>query len=260
MTGIGKTLRLARVLPPERGTVIIPVDHPIEGYYAELEDPTRIVKDMVEGGADAILLRRGTLSKVHSIIAGKLGVIYRVTGATGTSADTFYQMLISSVEEALRLGADAIVDTVTVGHPQENEMFHWFGMLSDEAHEHELPLLGEVEVWGKVTENRAELMRQGARSLAEEGADFIKSYFPQEHDYYRKIISNSLVPVIAAGGARMNSAREVLEFVKRVMDAGARGTVIGRNTWQYKEPKKMIKAIAKIVKENASVEEALKIL
>jgi class I fructose-bisphosphate aldolase len=58
----------------------------------------------------------------------------------------------------------------------------------------------------------------------------------------------------------MKSEREFLQFVKRIMDAGSVGTSIGRNIWQYKEPKKMIRAMSKIVKEHASVDEALKAL
>lgn len=259
LVDVGKSVRLGRVLPKE-GTVIVPIDHGIEAYYQELEEPRKLAKDFVDAQADAILLRRGTLVKVHDVIAGKMGIIYRVNGATGTSADTSYQMLISSVKEALRLGADAIVDTVTIGHPKENEMVQWFGMLSDEAHEQELPLLGEVEVWNKVTEGRAELTRQGTRSLGEEGADFVKVYFPEDVDYYSKVVKYSLVPVVAAGGAKMDSARQVLEFVKRIMEAGSVGTSIGRNIWQYKEPKKMIRAMSKIVKEHASIDDALKVL
>ena len=248
---------MARVLPRD-GTVIVPIDHGIEAYYPELENPEKLVREFVEAGADAILLRRGTLFRVHNLL-GKTGIVYRVTGATGTSADMSYQMLVSSVEEALRVGADAIVDTVTAGHPKEHEMFQWFGMLSDEAHEHEMPLLGEVEVWSKTTEDRAELTRLATRSLGEEGADLVKVYFPDNLDYYSKIVKYSLVPVVAAGGAKMSSERQILEFVKRIMDAGSVGTSIGRNIWQYKEPKKMIRAMSKIVKEHASVDEALKV-
>jgi DhnA family fructose-bisphosphate aldolase class Ia len=197
---------------------------------------------------------------VHKLIAGKTGIIYRVTGATGTSADTADQQLISSAEEALRYGADAIVYTITIGHPKEADMFQRFGILSDEAREREIPLIGEVEPWSKTTEDKGELMRQGVRSLGEEGADIVKSYFFGNTDFYSKIVKYSLVPVVAAGGAKMDSARDVLEFVKHIMVAGSRGTSIGRNIWQYKEPKKMIHAMAKIVKEGASVDEALKTL
>lgn len=259
MTGIGKKIRLARIMPSNR-SIIVPIDHGVEAYYPELEDPSSLVKEFIEAKADAVLVRRGTLFKVQDILAGKIGIVYRVTGATGTSADPADQMLIATVEEALRDGADCLVYTITVGHPQENEMFRRFGILSDEAHEHEIPLMGEVEPWSKSTESKAELLRQGTRSLCEEGADVMKCYFPEELDYYRKIVKYSLVPVVAAGGAKMNTGREVLQFVKNVMDAGAIGTSIGRNIWQYKEPKKMINAISKVVKEGASVDEALKAL
>jgi len=259
MTGIGRSIRLARVMP-SNGSVIVPIDHGIEAYYPELEDPSRLVREFVEAKADAILLRRGTLFRVHDILAGKAGIVYRITGATGTSTDPADQMLVSSVDEAMRDGADCLVYTITMGHPNEHEMFRRFGILSDEAHEHEIPIMGEVEPWSKSTANKAELIRQGTRSLCEEGADLMKCYFPGEVDYYRNIVKYSLVPVVAAGGVKMNTGREVLEFVKRVMDAGAKGTSIGRNIWQYKEPKKMINAISKVVKESASVDEALKAL
>ena len=255
MSGIGKRIRMRRILP-ENGTVIVPIDHAIEAYYPELEEPDRLAREFVEAKADAVLVRRGTLFRIYGTVAGKMGIVYRVTGGTGTSADPSYQVLVSSVKEALRLGADAIVDTVTIGHPKEHEMFHSFGMLSDEAREHELPLLGETELWSKTTENKAELTRQGVRILGEEGADLVKCYFPDDLDYYSKIVKHSLVPVIAAGGSKMNSGREVLEFVKHVMDAGSVGTCIGRNIWQNSEPKKMIKAISRIVKEHATVNEA----
>jgi len=259
MTDIGKKIRLARIMPSNR-SVIVPIDHAIEAYYPELEDPSKLVREFVEAKADAILLRRGTLFKVQDIVAGKIGIVYRVTGATGTAADPSDQMLISSVGEALRDGADCLVYTITIGHPKESEMFRRFGVLSDEAHEYEIPLMGEIEPWSKSSENKAELLRQGTRSLCEEGADLMKCYFPEDLDYYKKIVRYSLVPVVAAGGAKMNSARDVLEFVKRVMDAGAIGTSIGRNIWQYKEPKKIIQAISKVVKEGASVDDALKAL
>jgi DhnA family fructose-bisphosphate aldolase class Ia len=259
MAAVGKSIRLARVLPTN-GTVIVPMDHGIEAYYPELENPEQLVRDFVEAKADAILLRRGTLIRTYPLIAGKIGIVYRVTGATGTAADAADQQLVSSADEALRYGADAIVYTLTMGHPKEAEMFQRFGVLSDEAREVGIPLIGEVEPWSKSTEDKGELMRQGVRSLSEEGADIVKSYFFGDNDFYRKIVKYSLVPVVAAGGVKMESARDVLEFVKRIMTAGSRGTTIGRNTWQYKEPKKMIQAMSKIVKEGASVDEALKAL
>ncbi|MGC8599606.1 MAG: class I fructose-bisphosphate aldolase [Nitrososphaeria archaeon] len=258
---VGKEIRIGKIIRDKR-TIIVPIDHPIEGYYKELENPINVIQEMINGGADAVLLRRGTLLKAYSYIAGKLGVVYRVSGATGTSGDLGDQRILSSVIEALRYGADAVVYTIILGHPKENDMFQDFSRLVEDADEFGLPVIGEVDIWEKANVDRFEYLRQGVRALGEEGASLIKSYFPdyQEKEHYKELIKYSLVPVVAAGGAKMDSPLKVLEFVKAVMDAGAVGTSIGRNIWQYKEPSKMIKAINMIVRKNASVEQALSVL
>jgi DhnA-type fructose-1,6-bisphosphate aldolase and related enzymes len=240
MISVGKKLRLARILRENGRTIIVPIDHGIENYYGELEDPRKLVKEFLEGEIDAILLRRGTLFKVCDLIAGKVGVIYRISGATGTS-DVFDQRIISSVDAALKHGADAIIYSVVIGHPKENDMFQMFGELSDKAREFEIPIIGEVDVWAEAKGDRFELIRQGVRALSEEGADIVKSYFPNEFDSFKKIIRYSLSPVVAAGGPKLSNPIKVLEFVKQVIDAGAVGTSIGRNIWQYEKPSKMIK-------------------
>lgn len=257
---IGKKIRLSRILDEKGRTIIVPIDHAVEGYFQELEDPERLIKEFITGGANAILLRRGMLERTHSLIAGKLGIIYRVSGATGSSPDVTDQRLIASVYEALKRGADAIVFTIYAGHPKENDMYTYFGELSDEAYELNLPLIGEVDTWPSSQENKGELLRQGVRYLSEEGADLIKTYFPEDESYYKKIIKYSLVPVVAAGGPKMPEAKDVLQFAKKVIDSGAIGVAFGRNVWQQKSPSSIIRALSKIVKEDQTVEDALKVL
>ena len=66
------------------------------------------------------------------------------------------------------------------------------------------------------------------------------------------------MPVVIAGGPKMDSDRAVLEMVKGAIEAGGAGVSIGRNAFQHKNPRQMVKAIARIVHEGVSVEEALK--
>ncbi|MGC9209487.1 MAG: class I fructose-bisphosphate aldolase [Nitrososphaeria archaeon] len=256
---VGKEIRLRRLIRNNR-TIIVPIDHPVEGYYRELEDPSFVVREIVKGGADGILLRRGSVLRTYNLFAGRLSLVYRVSGATGTSGDLGDQRLLSSVVEAIKFGADAVVYTIILGHPKENDMFQDFSRLVEEADEFEMPVIGEVDVWEKAKVDRFEYLRQGVRALGEEGASIIKTYFPEDFSLYRDLVRYSIVPVVAAGGAKMDSPLKVLEFVRAVMDAGAIGTSIGRNIWQQKEPSRMIRAIRKIVRENASAEEAAKML
>ena len=258
---IGKYLRLSRILEPEsRTAIIIPMDHSVEGYFSKLENPREIIKSMLDGGANAFLLRRGVIKNTYDVFAGKAGLIYRVTTATGTSGDLAYQTITSSVEEAIKLGADAVVDTVFVGHPRESDMIQWYGILSDVCDEYEMPLVGEVDVWEKKGEERAEFMRQGVRSLCEEGADFIKAFYTDDLESFRKVVKNSLVPLVIGGGPKKNTVRDFLIMVKDAIEAGAIGTCIGRNIWEAENPIKMTQAVAKIVREKSSVEEALKLV
>ncbi len=254
-------MRLRRVVPPSGRTVIVPIDHGIEGYYEQLENYRSLVEALVSGGVDALLMRRGLLGRVADIVAGRVGIIYRVSGATITSPDVQEQRLIGTVFEAVRVGADAVVFTVTIGHPREADMLTAFGEVVDEASYYGMPVIGEAEPWSKASEEeKPELLRQGVRILSEEGADIVKTFFPKDTSFYPKIIKYSLSPVVAAGGPRLTTRLDVLRFVKAVMDAGAIGTCMGRNIWGWDDPALMVKAVSLIVKHNASVEEAYRVL
>lgn len=258
--GIGKEIRLSRIIEPKtKSAVIVPMDHAVEGYYDRLEDPEKIITQVIEGGANALLLRRGIIKQTYKALAGKAGLILRVTCATGLT-DPTYQKYVSSVEEALRLGADAVIAMVIVGHPKEHEMIQNFGRLSDACDKWDMPLIGEIYAWEGKFKNTYDfnVIRQGVRVLSEEGADLIKTCFTMDREGFEKVVKYSLVPIIMAGGPRKERIEDVLAMVKDAIDAGAIGVCMGRNIWQSKNPTKMVSAIAKIVRNRASVENAEK--
>ncbi|RLC27104.1 MAG: hypothetical protein DRH56_03525, partial [Deltaproteobacteria bacterium] len=95
---------------------------------------------------------------------------------------------------------------------------------------------------------------------AELGADVVKVSYTGDPDSFCKVVEGCHVPVIIAGGPKMESDRAVLEMVKGAMEAGASGTSIGRNVFQHKDPGAMVAALSMIVHSNAGVEEALDLL
>lgn len=256
-----KLLRLRRIVPSSGKTIIVPIDHGIEGYFEQLENYRSLVEALITGGADALLVRRGLLARVLDVVAGRTGIVYRLSGATATSPDLQNQRLLDKVLEAVRIGADAVVFTVTIGHPMEADQLVYFGEVVDQASEFGMPVIGEAEPWSKIPEEeKFEVIRQGARTLSEQGADIVKTFFPRDTSLYPKIVKYSLAPIVAAGGPRLSSQLEVLKFVKAVMEAGAIGTCMGRNIWGWDNPQLMVKAVSLIVKQGATVEEAYKVL
>jgi DhnA family fructose-bisphosphate aldolase class Ia len=105
-----------------------------------------------------------------------------------------------------------------------------------------------------------EVVAHVARVGAELGADIIKTNYTGDPDSFRQVTNGCPVPVVIAGGPKAGNDREVLEMVKGAMEGGAIGVSIGRNAFQHDNPTSITRAISAIVKENVSVEEALKFL
>ncbi len=88
----------------------------------------------------------------------------------------------------------------------------------------------------------------------EHGADFVKSYYTED---FRKVAENCPVPVLIAGGPKMETARGTLQVVQDATQAGAAGVVFGRNIWHNGDTRGMIRALNSIVHEGSPVAEAL---
>lgn len=261
----GKTVRLGRILNRETGTtVIVPMDHGPEGWWEPLEDIRTLVRDSVKGGADALLLRRGPTKLLADEYAGKAGLVLRVGCAPSVRSDPIpFEALTSSVEEGVRLGADAIVYTSFLGAGREPESSRNFGILSDACDEWGMPLVGEVLLLKGPTVPTpydTEQIRIAARYAADEGADIVKVNYTGDTESFRKVVKYCPVPVIIAGGESGGSDRDVLKMIEDAMKAGAKGICIGRNIWNRKNTCMMVKAAASIVKDNLAAEKALKIL
>lgn len=92
------------------------------------------------------------------------------------------------------------------------------------------------------------------------GSDIIKTAYTGSPSSFKEVTKGSPVPVIIAGGSKLSSDRETLDIIRGAIDGGASGGAIGRNITTHSNPAKMTKAIASIIHDDASVQEALKAL
>ena len=167
-----------------------------------------------------------------------------------------------AVEEALKLGADAVSIHVNLGNGWEKEMLTDFGRVSYEARTWGIPLLAMIYPRGDKIKNEYDLdvIKHAARVGAEAGADIVKVSYTGSVETFRQVTAGCSVPVVIAGGEKMESDREILEMVKGSIDAGGAGVSIGRNVFQHKDPKAMTQAICAIVHDGASIKTAMKFL
>ena len=261
---IGKRIRMERIIDRKsKRSVIVPMDHGVTlGPVRGLEDMRKAVNAVAEGGANAVLLHKGIVFAGHRGYGKDIGLILHISASTNLGPDPLNKVLVASVEEGIKLGADAISIHVNVGAENEPEMLQALGAVAMECEEWGMPLLAMMYPRGpKVkSEHDAEMVKHAARVGAELGADVIKTNYTGDPDSFKEVVRSCPVPVIIAGGPKANTDEEVLQMVEGAIEAGASGVSIGRNIFQHDDPTKMTQAISRIVHEGFSAKEALEIL
>ena len=261
---IGKQIRLERIKNRQSGrTVIIPMDHgttvgPIPG----LEDMKKTVEMIVQGGANTIILHKGIVEAGHRGAGQDVGLIIHLSGSTSMGPDPDAKVPVCTVEEALKMGADAVSIHVNLAAQTEPDMLRHFGEVSGACRTWGMPLVAMMYTRGEKVDNPFDVtfVKHAARVGAELGADIVKCVYTGSAETFRQVVEGCPVPVVIAGGEKMETDQEILDMVAGSLAAGGKGVSIGRNTFQHDRPDRMVAAISKMVHQDASVDDALKFL
>lgn len=261
---IGKSIRLERIINRNsRRAVMVPMDHGITlGPIAGLQDMKVTVNSVVDGGANAIILHKGIVGAGHRGYGEDVGLILHLSASTALSPDPNEKRLVSSVEEALVMGADAVSVHVNLGAEGEPRMLSDLGRVSKECARWGMPLLAMMYARGEKIRNpfAVENVKHAARVAAELGADVVKVVYTGAPESFAEVVDGCHVPVVIAGGEKVETEEELLEMVAGSLEAGGIGVSIGRNVFQHPDPAKMVRAISAIAHENASVDDAMAVL
>jgi fructose-bisphosphate aldolase/2-amino-3,7-dideoxy-D-threo-hept-6-ulosonate synthase len=185
-----------------------------------------------------------------------------LSAASNLTPNPNNKVQVCNVQEAVRLGADAVSVHVNVGAQDEDKMLVKLGKVADECEQLGMPLLAMMYPRGpKITNEHApELVAHAARLGAELGADIIKTNYTGNIDTFRVVVKCCPVPVVIAGGPKAKTTKDTLEMTAEAMKAGAAGLSIGRNVFQHENATAMVKALSAIVHSSASLDDAQRIL
>ncbi|OYT53773.1 MAG: fructose-bisphosphate aldolase [Candidatus Altiarchaeales archaeon ex4484_2] len=262
MSYTGKTVRLERIMNRETGkTIIVPMDHglgagPIKGIINMAET----VELVAEGGANAVLGHIGLPLFGHRGYGRDVGLIMHLSGSTTLSPDPNNKVLVTPVEDAIRMGADAVSVHINIGADTEYEMLRKLGQTASKCRKWGMPLLAMMYPRGRKidSEHDPESVKIASRAAAELGADIVKTNYTGDIDSFREVTRGCPAPIVVAGGPQMDTTRDVLKMVSESIQAGGSGVAIGRNIFQAEKPTKMVKAIAGIVHKGLEVDDVLK--
>jgi putative autoinducer-2 (AI-2) aldolase len=246
--------RMARIFKPDTGrTVMLAVDH---GYFLgptrKLEEPRKTIEPLLPY-CDALFVTRGVLrSSVDADTATP--VVLRVSGGTSViGKDLANEGVTTSIEEAVRLNVAGMGLSIFVGSDYEHESLLNLAGLVNEGEDYGIPVLAVTAVGKELEKRDARYLSLCCRIAAELGARMVKTYYCED---FASVVKGCPVPVVIAGGPKLNTELDALELTYDAIQQGARGVDMGRNIWQSDFPVAMIRAIRAIVHENKTVKEA----
>jgi len=245
------------MIKPSTGhSVMLACDH---GYFMgpthRLENPRKTIEPLLPY-ADTVAVTRGVL---RTSIDPKWDtpILLRVSGGTSVlHEDLSDEGITTSMREAVRLNVSAVALSIFVGTTHEKQTLLNLGKLVDEGEEFGMPVMAITAVGKELEKRDSRYLSLACRIAAEIGVHLVKTYYCEE---FSKVVNGCPVPIVVAGGPKLNTETDVFELAHNALEEGAVGVDMGRNIWQNDNPIAMIKAIRAIVHEKASVREASQI-
>lgn len=252
----------------QRGTgrsFVVPMDHgigmgPVTGLY----DMHAAVQQMAHTGVNAVVVHKGLVRTIAPVLrqAPDLGLIVHLCASTVQAPDPNEKQLVCSVEEALAHGADGVSVHVNMGADTEGQMLRDFAEVAEQCARLHVPLLAMIYARGpKLRQVFSETFnKQCARLAYEMGATFVKVQYTGDRDSFARVVESVPIPVLIAGGPKMENDLDVLRLVADALAAGAAGISIGRNVFGAAHVPGLCRALAGLLHHGWSVEQALESL
>jgi fructose-bisphosphate aldolase/2-amino-3,7-dideoxy-D-threo-hept-6-ulosonate synthase len=190
-----------------------------------------------------------------------VGLIIHLSASTSLGPDPNHKVLVTRVEDAIEVGADAVSIHVNVGAEDEAEMLRDLGRVARTCDHWGMPLVAMMYPRGQKvkSEHGVEYVKLAARIGAELGADIVKTNYTGDPDTFKQVTSGCNVPVVIAGGPKMDTEKDLLQMVYDAIGAGAAGAAIGRNIFQAEDPTVLVRKLCAVVHRGYTPEEAIKI-
>src|SRR6266704_1025570 len=163
--------------------------------------------------------------------------------------------LIVAMDHGISFGADAISAHVHIGGEDDAQMIEDLGATAGACDRLGFPLLAMMYPRGPKVRNPfdVDVVKHVARVGAELGADVVKTLYTGSPDTFREVVRGCPVPVVGAGGPKLDSERAAFEMVEGALAGGAAGVSMGRNIFQSKDPIGTTRAIARMIFDGASL-------
>lgn len=244
----GKTLRYNRLSRQgDDRFLFVPLDHSVaDGPISSAEGFNHLVEAIIDGGADGIVVHKGRARMLCPGVLGRCALVIHLSASTPHSRDANAKVLVGDVEEAIRLGADAVSAHVNLGSDTESQQLRDLGEVARAADRWGMPLIAMIYPRGPNIDDPTEpdLLAHAVNIAADLGADIVKTILAQPVDRMAEVVASSPLPVVVAGGGGNGSLTDLAELTMKV---GCHGLAVGRRVFTSNQPRQATQELSAII-------------
>ena len=261
----GKRMRMKRVVDPSGVSIICALDHGMTSptFLEPLAAIQERTAEAVAGGANVIMMSKGMIRKAEPAFSRETSLALLLSASANAGEERPSVVQVAEVEEAVRLGADAVVLFVALSGESEAGMIRTLAGVGEACERLGMPLIAEAEfpTTYATVEDLAEAygfdyLARNVRLCAELGADIVKTNWPGSGEAFGRLVEATAgVPVVLAGGSRVED-RELLERMQAAIGAGGIGCSVGRNIFMHRDPEAITRAVSRVIRDRWTAEKA----
>ncbi len=261
----GKRIRMSRLIEAETNTCLIcALDHGLTSprFLGGLYETGKRAQEAIAGGANVFMLGRGMARQLAPHFRRETSLALMLTASAAGRPSGAVITPIGSVEEALRIGADAVVVYVALAGEDEPDMIGYLSEIGEACEAMGMPLIAEAEypnAYQNLTDMSERLgpeyLKRNARLCAELGADIVKANWSGDQASFAEIVRACDRPVVLAGGTLISDL-ELLTRMEQARQAGAAGCSVGRNIFEHKNPQAITRAISRVFRDRWTAQQA----
>jgi len=252
----GRELRLHRLYRHgDDRLFVVPLDHSVHDGPLKAALPINdLIDTLAANGADAVVMHKGTARQLRPQSFHSVSLIVHLSASTAHADDPDAKYLVASVEEALRLGADAVSTHLNLGSTQEARQVQDLSTVADACDRWNIPLVAMIYPRGPRIGNPAQpaLVEHAVSLAVDMGADLVKTVWCGSIVDMKQIVAYSPIPILVAGGPRMPDSAATASYVSDVLATGAAGVAMGRNIFLASDPAAVSASIGRLIHQDGS--------
>ena len=267
MAMLGKAIRMARLVNQKSGKFMaITVDHSLSrGILKGLIPIQDTIDKIVAGRPDAMTMTKGIAESCWWKHAGSdVSLLLKCSNYSPVQPTS--DVIFGSVEEGVRMGADAVSIGAMMLGDHQGEQVREIGRFSQKCMEMGMPLIGHIypkgESVAKADQTKWENIAYCVRAGAELGVDIVKTTYTGSPDTMRKVVEAvpAATRVVIQGGDACKTLDDYLQMTREAMDCGVGGVTMGRFVFDYQDITALVVVLRKIIHEGYTVKEAKELL